>query len=52
MAGALAGPLSYWGGQRLGAITLNPEPAIWMGGVGLLWAVATPMLVWLAEETA
>ena len=52
MAGALAGPLSYWGGQRLGAITLNPEPAIWIGGVGLLWAIATPMLVWLAEETA
>lgn len=52
MAGALAGPLSYWGGARLGAIALHPDPAIWIAGVGLLWAVATPMLVWLAEETA
>ena len=52
MAGAIAGPLSYWGGERLGAITLHPDPAIWMGGVGLLWAVSTPALVWLAEATA
>ena len=23
-----------------------------IGGIGLLWALATPALVWLAEETA
>ncbi len=49
MAGAVAGPVSYWGGERLGAITLHPDPAVWIGGVGLLWALATPLLVWLSE---
>lgn len=52
MAGAIAGPASYFGGERLGAITLNPEPAVWIAGIGLLWALATPLLVWLAEATA
>lgn len=52
LAGAVAGPLSYFGGQRLGAITLHPEPLIWIVGIGLLWAVATPLLVWAAEVTA
>lgn len=52
LAGAAAGPLSYFGGQRLGAITLHPEPLVWITGIGLLWAIATPALVWVAEETA
>lgn len=52
LAGAVAGPLSYFGGQRLGAITLHPEPLVWIIGIGLLWAMATPLLVWVAEGTA
>lgn len=52
LAGALAGPLSYWGGARLGAITLHPDPVHWIVGIGLVWAIATPVLVWLAEVTA
>jgi preprotein translocase subunit Sec61beta len=50
MLGAVAGPLSYWGGERLGAIALYPNPVVWIAGVGLLWAVATPFLVWYAAE--
>ncbi|MBM3793986.1 MAG: DUF2878 domain-containing protein [Acidobacteria bacterium] len=52
LAGALAGPLSYWGGERLGAITLHPDPVHWIVGIGLVWATATPVLIWLAEVTA
>jgi hypothetical protein len=52
MLGAIAAPLSYWAGRRLGAILLHPEPVVWICGIGLLWAVATPVLVWIAEATA
>ncbi len=48
--GALGGPLAYWAGARLGAATLL-EPA-WAGFllVGLVYAVATPVLLLLARE--
>jgi hypothetical protein len=48
--GALGGPLAYWAGARLGAATLL-EPA-WAGLllVGLVYAVATPVLGLLARE--
>lgn len=52
MAGAIAAPFSYWAGRRLGAIVLNPEPVYWICGIGLLWAVATPVLVWISEAAA
>jgi hypothetical protein len=45
LLGAVAGPLSYWGGERLGALSV-PRPLV----VGLVWAVATPALVWLAAR--
>lgn len=45
--GAVGGPLAYYGGAKLGAVTAMP------GTYGLLalaagWAAATPLLVWLA----
>lgn len=42
--GALAGPLSYFAGARLGAIELAPglQPVLW---IGLEWGVALPLLV-------
>jgi hypothetical protein len=48
--GAVGGPLAYWAGARLGAATLL-EPA-WAGLllVGLVYAVATPVLLLLACE--
>lgn len=45
--GAVAGPLAYLGGERLGAIAVQ-QPL----GVALEWAIATPLLLWLAKETA
>lgn len=45
--GAIAGPLSYLGGERLGAISVHQPWA-----VALEWAIATPVLLWLAKEKA
>lgn len=45
--GAVAGPLSYLGGQRLGAITVESPLA-----VAIEWAIATPLLVYLKERTS
>jgi hypothetical protein len=47
--GATGGSFAYWGGERLGALTLG-EGAILP--IGLLWAVAAPGLVWLSERLA
>ena len=41
--GAIAGPLAYWGGARLGAVTLaDPVPAL--AALSLVWALVTPLL--------
>lgn len=45
--GAVAGPLSYLGGERLGAIAVHQPLA-----VAVEWAIATPLLLWLAKEKA
>ncbi len=48
--GAVAGPLAYFGGSRLGAIRFA-EP-IWHGllALGVLWAVAVPALFALSRR--
>ncbi len=46
---APAGPASYWTAERLNAITLNPDPAVWIVGAGALSMVAAPMFVALAS---
>ncbi len=48
--GAVGGPLSYFAGQRLGALTLHP-PLAWSGAaVSLEWAIAMPAMLWLAAR--
>lgn len=46
--GLLGGAGSYYAGERLGAVTF-PD-GLWPGliGSGLLWAVAMPLLAWVA----
>ena len=51
MIGALAGPASYWIEERLGAITLNPDQAIWIVGTGALCLLAAPLFVLLASTS-
>ncbi len=47
MLGAIAGPLSYLAGSRLGALTM-PSETYGAALVALEWAIATPALLWLA----
>jgi len=47
--GAIGGPLAYWGGAKLGALTfLSPTPGLIALAVG--WALFTPVLVILARR--
>jgi hypothetical protein len=47
--GAVAGPLSYLGGAKLGAVTLHPSRAFTVAALAVGWAVVMPLLVWLAH---
>jgi hypothetical protein len=46
--GAIAGPLAYWGGAELGAMTFR-HPVTGLAGLAVVWAVLTPLLVVLGE---
>ncbi len=47
--GAIAGPLSYWGGAKLGAVVLvQPLPAV--VAMAIEWAIAMPLLMRLAQR--
>lgn len=48
--GLLGGPLAYWGGDRLGGIELVDPLVLSLGAVGIEWAVAFPLLLWLNEK--
>ncbi len=41
--GAIAGPLAYYGGARLGALTIDGWPTL--VAIGVAWAVALPILL-------
>jgi hypothetical protein len=47
--GAISGPLSYWGGARLGALQL-PDPIVALALLAAGWAVITPLLLVLARR--
>jgi len=47
--GAVAGTISYLGGARLGAVTMNPDLAFSVTVLACGWAAAMPLLVWLAH---
>lgn len=49
LLGAVAGPLSYLGGAKLGAAIMNSNRAFSMTALAVGWAVAMPILVWLAH---
>jgi hypothetical protein len=48
--GVIGGPASYYSGMKLGAVIL-PEP-LWSSLllIGVMWAIASPMLIWLASQ--
>ena len=49
LCGALSGPLAYWGGAKLGALTL-PAPVPALIALSLGWAVLTPLLLRIATR--
>jgi hypothetical protein len=53
LAAVLAGissPLSYLAAERLGAVTIVSESGLWFVGLCLSWALALPLLLWLANH--
>ncbi|MCB2054303.1 MAG: DUF2878 domain-containing protein [Geminicoccaceae bacterium] len=48
--GALGAPLAYGAGAALGAAVLNEPIAVTLGAIGILWAVATPLLLEMARR--
>ena len=48
--GMFGGPLAYWGGGRLGAAQFSDSLLFSLLTLGLVWALVTPLLVWLAAR--
>jgi hypothetical protein len=49
LLGAVGGPLSYAGAERLGACTLREPMAAWLA-LALGWALILPLLLSLARR--
>ena len=48
--GVVGGPLAYWAGARLGAVSFAPSPTAGLGAVALQWGLAMPLLSWAARS--
>ena len=47
LLGGLAGPVAYWGGEKLGALTVAATFGRGYLILALMWALALPLLVFL-----
>jgi hypothetical protein len=47
--GFFGGPLAFFSGERLGAISFLPPQLLNLALLGTLWALAFPLLVWLSD---
>lgn len=48
--GAWGGPAAYYSGHRVGALTFHPPLIIHLVFLGIAWAIAVPLLFYLAER--
>jgi hypothetical protein len=48
LLGGLGGPLAFFVGERLGAVTFLPRAWVSLVVIGIVWASALPLLVWRA----
>ncbi|MBL8861911.1 MAG: DUF2878 domain-containing protein [Planctomycetes bacterium] len=48
--GVVGAPLSYWGGERAGALVLHERAAVWIPLVAATWAAAMLVLLWLQQR--
>jgi hypothetical protein len=49
--GAVGGPLAYLAGVRLGAAILGPSQTAALIVVAIEWALAMPLLLWIARQS-
>ena len=49
LLGALGGPVSYFYGAQLGAITLHADVSVSLTALALVWAAVMPAMCWLAR---
>ena len=47
--GAVGGPLTYFGGSKLGGVVLN-DPVAALGALSIGWAIMMPLLMYLSER--
>jgi hypothetical protein len=47
LAGAIAFPLNYWAGYRLGAVDFAYSLPLTLGVLALTWAIVLPTMFWL-----
>ncbi|MBA3937017.1 MAG: DUF2878 domain-containing protein [Planctomycetes bacterium] len=48
LLGAIAGPLSYWAGVRIGVLQLPAGTLTGLAAISVEWLIATPLLAWFA----
>jgi hypothetical protein len=48
--GAIAGPLNYLAGSRLGALQLNIDMSSGIVVLAVVWGIVVPLTFWLAER--
>jgi hypothetical protein len=49
LLGAVAGPLAYYGGAKLGGVVIT-EPVFAFTALAIGWAVFVPLLIWLSTR--
>ena len=50
LLGAIGGPMAYLAGERLGAAVLGPSHTAALALIAVEWALAMPLLVWMAQR--
>jgi hypothetical protein len=50
LVGAIAGPVAYGGGVRMGAASFGSNPTMSRVAIGIGWAVTLPLLGWLERR--
>jgi hypothetical protein len=49
VVGFTGGPLAFYGGEQLGAVSFDPPRAVHFAVLAVVWALALPLLVWLSD---
>lgn len=50
VTGLLGGPLAFYAGERLGAVTFLPPRLPHYAALAVVWSVAMPALVWVSDR--